>query len=287
MLAISGATGHLGRLVIDRLRDKVAGDQLVALVRDPAKAADLRGAGVTIRQADYDRPETLGPALAGVDKLLLISGDAIGRRTAQHRAVIDAAGAAGVGLIAYTSVLHADRSPLAVAPDHRDTEAALAASGITHVVLRNGWYTENRLASLPAILASGVLAGAAGDGRVSSATREDYAAAAAAVLTGEGHAGRTFELAGDDAWTLADLAAEITRQSDRDVRYRHLSREAYQALLQEGGMPPGFADFLARADEATLGGALFDDGGDLRRLIGRPTTPLSIAVKKALAGAAA
>ena len=283
MLAITGATGRLGRLVIDCLRDTVAADQLVALVRDPAKAADLRGAGVTMRKADYDRRETLGPALAGVDKLLLISGDAIGRRTAQHRAVIDAAGAAGVGFIAYTSVLHADRSPLAVAPDHRDTEAALAASGIAHVVLRNGWYTENRLASLPAILASGVLAGAAGDGRVSSATREDYAAAAAAVLTREGHAGRTYELAGDDAWTLADLAAEITRQSDRDVRYRELSCDEYQASLQEGGVPPTIADVLAQADEATRGGALFDDGGDLRRLIGRPTTPLAMAVKNALA----
>ena len=211
MYAITAANGQLGRLVIERLLETVPAVQVVAAVRDPGKADALRAEGVAVRKADYDRPETLPRALAGVDRLLLISGTEIGRRTTQHRAVIDAAKGAGVGLIAYTSLLHADTSPLSVAPEHRDTEAALAASGVPHVILRNGWYTENRLAALPAILRDGVVAGAAGNGCQSSATRADYADAAVAALTGEGRAGRTYELAGDEAWSLPELAAEIGR----------------------------------------------------------------------------
>ena len=226
MIAPTGATGRLGHLVLNHLLETIPAEQLVAFVRDPSKATELRDASVTVREADYNRPDTLAPALTGVDRLLLISGDALGRRTAQHREVIDAAVATGVRLIAYTSVLHADRSPLAVAPDHRDTEAALAASGIPHVVLRNGWYSENRLASLPAILTSGILAGAASDGRVSSATRDDYAAAAAAVLTANHHEGQTYELAGDEGWTYAELAAERPQRALPGSDARSLSSGA-------------------------------------------------------------
>jgi len=211
MYAVTGASGQLGRLVIDAILQTTSASQVIAAVRDPEKAQDLAAKGIQVRQADYDRPETLGAAFRGVDRLLLISSSEVGRRGPQHQAAIDAANANGVKLIAYTSLLHADRSQLGLAPEHRLTEAALAASGLPTVVLRNGWYTENHLAGLAAVLQHDAVLGAAKDGRISSATRADYAAAAARVLNSDGHEGKTYELAGDSAWTLADLAAEIGR----------------------------------------------------------------------------
>ena len=209
-IGITGATGHLGRLVVDELKTKLPASDLVALVRTPAKAASL---GITARAADYDRPETLGTALADVDTLLLISGSEVGKRATQHRNVIQAAKAAGVKRIVYTSLLHADRSPLSLAPEHDATEKELQASGIPFTLLRNGWYTENYTGSIGGALAGGAFIGSAGEGKISSASRADFAAAAAAVLTGEGHVGKTYELGGDEAWTLSDLAAELSRQT--------------------------------------------------------------------------
>ena len=282
-IAITGATGQLGRLTIAALKSRLPADQIasqiVALARSPEKAGDL---GVTVRAFDYAQPETLAPALSGVKKLLLISGNEIGSRTAQHRAVIAAAKAAGVGEIVYTSLLHADRSPLSLAGEHVETEAMLAASGIPHTILRNGWYAENYTGAIPSALDHGALIGAAGNGRISGAARADYAEAAARVLTGTDHAGRTYELAADDAWTLGDLAAEISARTGRDIPYRNLSVADYAAALVGAGLPQGLSEAIAGWDADAAQGALFDDGRALSRLIGRPTTPLADVVRAAL-----
>ena len=283
MYAVTGATGQLGRLVIQSLLKTAAPDQVLAAVRDPAKAADLAGQGVQVREADYDRPETLLSAFRGVDRLLLISSSEVGGRTPQHRAVIDAAKTSGVKLIAYTSILHADRSPLRLAIEHKETEAALVASGLPVVLLRNGWYTENYLLALKPALEHGAMLGSAKEGRVSLAARADYAEAAAQVLIAESGASQTYELAGDQALTLSELSAEISRQAGREVSYNDLPESEYMAALVGNGLPRGYADLIADADAQAAEGALFDDGRDLSRLIGRPTTPGGATIADALA----
>lgn len=282
-IAISGATGHLGRILIDGLKAARPAGDLIALARTPAKAADL---GIAAREADYTRPDTLGPALAGVDTLMMISASEVGQRVGQHRNLIEAARQAGVRRIVYTSLLRADTSPLAsLADEHVQTEQMLKASGIAHTILRNGWYTENYLGALQGVLAQGAVLGAAGQGRIASAARADYAAAALAVLTQPGHEGKTYELAGDTAYTLADLAAEIARQTGKAIRYQNLSESEYAAKLQGFGLPAGFAAAIASWDVGAAAGGLFDEGHQLSRLIGRPTTPLSTVVADALAHA--
>ena len=288
---VTGAAGQLGGLVVDTLLKTVAAGEIAGLVRDggssaPSKAEALTARGVQTRPGDYEDTASLRSAFAGVERLLFISSSALEGRAAQHRNVVEAARAAGVSLIAYTSVLHADRSPLGLAEDHRQTEALLAASDVPYVLLRNGWYTENYIASLPAALAHGVLLGAAGEGRIASAARADYAAAAAAVLlSGEDQAGRTYELAGDQAYTLAELAAEVSRQTGREIAYHDLPEADYKAALLGAGLPPGLAALLADSDAGAAKGTLFDDGGDLGRLIGRPTTPWTESVRQALQAA--
>ena len=277
--AITGATGQLGRLVIGKLKDKVAASDVVALARKPEKAADL---GVTVREADYEKPETLERALAGVDTLLLVSSSEVGKRAAQHRNVIEAAKKAGVKRIVYTSLLHADTSPLDLAEEHLATEVELKASGVPYTILRNGWYTENYTGSIPGALAGGALLSSAGEGRVSSATRADFADAAVAVLTTEGHEGKTYELAGDEAWTLRDLAEEISKQAGREIPYQNLPEVDYAAALTGFGVPEGFARMIAGWDTGASRGALFDDSRQLSKLTGQPTTPLSVAVADAL-----
>ena len=279
MIAITGATGQLGRLVVEKLKGKIPASDIVALVRSPQKAAGL---GVAAREADYDRPETLGRALEGIETLLLISSNEVGKRATQHRAVIEAAKKAGVKRVVYTSLLHADTTPLSLADEHRQTEAELKASGIPYTILRNGWYTENYTASIPGALAGGAFVGSAGEGRISSATRADFADAAVAVLTTEGQEGQTYELAGDEAWTLSDLAAEVSRQTGRKIPYRDLPEAEYADALKGFGMPEGFAQMIAGWDVGASQGALFDDSRQLSKLTGRPTTPLSAAVADAL-----
>ena len=282
MIVVTGATGQLGRLVIQNLLKTVPAAQIVAAVRSPQKAADLAALGVQVREADYTKPATLAAAFAGADKLLLVSSSEFGQRAAQHRAAIDAARAAGVKLVAYTSILRAPTSTLALAAEHVETEAMLRASGLPHVLLRNGWYTENYTGSVPAALAHGAVIGSAGAGRIAAAARADYAAAAAAVLLKDGQAGKVYELAGDSAFTLAALAAEIARQSGKPVAYQDLPEAAYKAALVGFGLPEGFAALLAQSDVAASQGALFDDGHQLGALIGRPTTPLADSVAAAL-----
>lgn len=278
-IAITGASGQLGRLVIKHLKSRTDPASLIALARSPAKAADL---GVAVRAADYAKPETLAGALQGVDTLLLISSSEIGQRSAQHRNVIEAARQAGVKRIVYTSLLHADTSPLSLAAEHIDTEQMLKASGIPTTVLRNGWYTENYTGSAKAAVAGGAFPGSAGDGRISSAARDDFAEAAAIVLTTSGHEGKTYELAGDTSYTLTDLAAEISRQAGKPVPYKNLPESEYASLLAGFGLPEGFAAAIASWDSGAAKGALHDDGKQLPRLIGRPTTPLSSVVAAAL-----
>lgn len=283
MYAVTGASGQLGRLTIQQLMRSVPPNQIVAAVRNPEAASDLAALGIQVRHADYDRLETLATALTGVTKLLLISSNLTWGRVRHHQAVIDAAKAAGVSLIAYTSMLHADRSGTKLAKEHLETEVALRTSGIPTTLLRNGWYTENYLMALQPALAGGAIYGAAADGNISLAARADYAQAAAAALT-TAEAPRIYELAGETAWTLSELAAEISRQARKTIAYVNLPETDYEAALVSAGLPNDLADLLADADANAAIGALFDDGKALSRLIGRPTTPVAQTVAKALNG---
>jgi NAD(P)H dehydrogenase (quinone) len=283
MIVVTGATGQLGRVVLTNLLKKIPANHIVAAVRDTAKAADLSALGVQVRQADYTKPETLATAFAGASRLLLISSNAMGpARIAQHRAAIDAAKAAGVAFIAYTSVLRADASTLAVAPDHLATEQLLAASGVPYTFLRNGWYLENYTSSLGAALAHGAVIGSSGDGRIAAAARADYAEAAAVVLATGGHDGKIYELAGDVPFTLSELAAEVSKQSGKVVVYSNLTPEAYEATLKGFGLPAEVAKMLAGFGFPTSQGELDSTSKDLSTLIGHPTTTLAAAVTAAL-----
>ena len=284
MIVVTGASGQLGRLVIQNLLKQIPAREIIAAVRNPEKVQDLATLGVQVRLADYERPETLKAAFQGADKLLLISSSEVGKRYPQHKAVIDAAKAAGVKLLAYTSILRAETSPLGLAAEHRDTEAYLKASGVPHVLLRNGWYTQNYTGSIPGALQHGALLGSAGDGRIASAARADYAEAAVAVLLKADQAGKVYELGGDEAYTLADLAAEVSRQTGKAIAYRNVPEAEYKAVLLGVGLPEGLAHLLADSDTGASQGGLFDDTHTLSQLIVRPTTPLSALVAEALAG---
>jgi NAD(P)H dehydrogenase (quinone) len=274
-IAITAATGQLGRLVVEELLRHVAASELVLVVRDPAKAATFAERGVQVRQADYGDPVALDSALVGVDRLLLISGSEVGARVAQHTAVVRAAKAAGVSHIVYTSAPRADTTTLSLAPEHKATEEVIRESGLTFTMLRNGWYTENYADRITAALATGTFVGAAGDGRVASATRADYAAAAAAVLTGDGHENAVYELSGDVAWSFPELAAAITAAGGREVVYQDVDAEKYAEILVSAGLPESTAGFVAHLDAETADGLLSEVTSDLRTLIGRPTTPLA------------
>lgn len=282
MIALTGATGQLGQFVVEALLKTVPAKEIAAIVRNPAKAEALSKQGLIVRKGDYNDQAALTQALAGVEKLLLISSSEVGQRAAQHRNVINAAKAAGVKFIAYTSLLHADTSPLGLHVEHVETEKLLAESGIPFALLRNGWYSENYLASAPAALAHGVFIGAAGEGKIASATRADYAAAAARVISEEGHAGKVYELAGDKAWTLSDLAALLSEASGKKVVYQNLSEADFAAALKGAGLPDGLAEMLADSDIGASKGGLFDDSQTLSKLIGRPTTSIADSVNDLL-----
>ncbi|MCU0696024.1 MAG: SDR family oxidoreductase [Myxococcaceae bacterium] len=284
MILVTGATGHLGRLVVSHLLARVPAAQVVAGVRNRSKAGPLDALGVQVRELDYDRPATAEAAMKGIEKVLLISSSEFGNRVGQHQVVIDAAKRAGVKLLAYTGILHAETSKLALAADHQATEKALRASGVPFVLLRNGWYHENYTGNLATTLQHGVMLGAAGNGRVAPAARVDFAEAAVAVLTTPGHEGRAYELAGDRAYTLHELAAEVSRVSGKPVTYQNLPFSEYAATLKSFGLPPAFAELLADSDVGIERGDLDDSSGTLRTLIGRPTTPFADAVAAALRG---
>ncbi len=275
---VTGASGQLGQKVIAHLATLVPSGDIVALVRSEQAAADYAAKGIETRFGDYDTPETLASAFAGIDRVLLISGSAIGQRVAQHTAAIAAAKAAGVGYLAYTSILRADTSPMMLAAEHKATEDALKASGLSYTILRNGWYLENTLMTLDQDLALGQHFGATADGKLSSATRQDYAEAAAVVLSGQGHDGKTYELASDTGFTLTDYAAAVTAAKCQPVAFVDMPQDAFAAALVGAGLPEGFATVLADSDAQAAKGWLFDDSKTLSRLIGRPTTSLAAAL---------
>ena len=273
-VAVTGATGHLGRLVVQDLLKSTPAQDIVAIVRDASKAADLAAQGVQVRVAPYDDPPALRAALAGVDRLLLISSSEVGHRVQQHQNVIDAAKAAGVQYIAYTSAPLAATTSLILAPDHKATEELLIDSGVDFTFLRNNWYTENYLQQLNTARQTGKVVAAAGQGQVASASRADYAAGAAAVLLGSGHVGRIYELGGDYAWTYDELAAAIGEVIGQPVTYEPVDGATLVEILQSVGLDEGTAGFVAALDANIAAGALAEVTHDLSRLIGRPTTPL-------------
>jgi NAD(P)H dehydrogenase (quinone) len=282
-IVVTGATGHLGRLVIDELLARVPADQVVAVVRDVEKASELAARGVELRVADYSEPETLENAFKTGDTVLLISGNEMGQRIAQHQAVIAAAQEAGVVRLAYTGVLGGPEADFKLAAEHKATEQAILESGLTYTFLRNGWYNENYTEQLAVQLEHGVV-GSADEGRIASAARADYAAAAAVVLTGEGHEKKAYELSGDTAWTLAEYAAEVAKQSGKDVAYNKVPAEVHLGILTGAGLPEPLADVLVDVDNAIELGLLAGRSGDLSRLIGRPTTPIADSIATALKG---
>lgn len=283
-ILVTGTTGPFGRLAVEALLARgVAPADVVATARRPQALDDVAARGVVTRRLDYDDPASIDAALEGVDRVLLVSGSEVGRRVPQHQNVIDAAARAGVSLIAYTSIVDADTTPLALAAEHRATEELLRVSGVPHVLLRNSWYLENYTGQIPTILQHGALLGAAGDGRVSAATREDYAAAAAVVVSEDGHAGKVYELGGDEAFTMEAYAAELASQTGAPVVYRDLPVDDYASALVAAGLPEGYAQVLADSDAGIRQGALLVETGDLRRLIGRPATTMPQAITAALA----
>ncbi len=281
-IAITGATGQLGNLVIEQLLQLTAAQNIVALVRNVDKAKHFKVQGIELREFDYDRPETLVPALLGIDKLLLISANEIGRRTPQHQAVIDAAKVASVPYLAYTSLLRANTSPLGLAQEHRETEKLIQDSGITYTFLRNNWYSENYLAGVAHTIEIGTLFGAAQDGRISSASRIDYAEAAAKVLTSTGHENKTYELAGSESFIKADLAQFISQATHKPVIYQNLSADDLRQGLIQASLPSHLIDVIVDADVQTAKGAMYSNSKDLEQLIGRNTTSIQNAIKAAL-----
>ncbi|MBY4212525.1 SDR family oxidoreductase [Rhodococcus fascians] len=278
--AVTGATGHLGALVVEGLIERgVEVAEIVAVVRDAAKAQSLADRGVQVRVADYGDVAALVSALADVDKLLLVSGSDVGKRIAQHANVIEAAESAGVSLIAYTSILKADTSGVSLAVEHVATEKRLGTSSISSVFLRNGWYWENYLGSLPQTIEGGVLLGAGADGKIAAASRADYAMAAVEVLVTDGHENKIYELGGDERLTYSDLAAVITEVCGKSVVYEDVSQSQYQSILEKAGLPGFVAEMLSSADAGIAHGDLDTVSGDLQRLIGRTSTPVAEILK--------
>ncbi|MEU9879378.1 SDR family oxidoreductase [Streptomyces phaeochromogenes] len=282
-IVVTGATGHLGRFVIEGLLEKVPADQITAVVRSEEKAAGFAARGVKLAIADYNAPETFDGVFSAGDKALLISGNEFDKgRVGQHKVVLDAAKAAGVALLAYTSA--PGSLSAALADDHRGTEAAILESGVTYALLRNGWYHENYTENLAPVLEHGAVVQAAGEGRISAASRADYAAAAVAVLTGEGHENKTYELGGDTAFGFAEYAAELSRQTGKEIAYNAVPGEVYEGILTGAGLPAPFASILAGVDASIEKGELVVSTGDLSRLTGRPTTPIAESIAAALKG---
>jgi NAD(P)H dehydrogenase (quinone) len=285
-IVITGATGQLGRHVLEALLERdVPAQDIVATGRSIEKLADFAARGVQVKAMDYSNPASVAEALKGAQKVLLISGSEVGQRVEQHRTVIEAAKAEGVELLAYTSIANADTTTMKLAVEHQETETILREAGVPFALLRNSWYLENYTDQLPGTLAQGGFAGSAGEGRVSAASRADYAHAAAAVLVAEDQAGKIYELGGDEPFTMAELAAEISAATGREISYQDLPAQEYAAMLVGVGVPEAFAEILADSDLGIARGDLLVTTGELKALIGRPATSLTEAVRSATASA--
>ncbi len=278
-IAVTGSTGQLGNIVINELKKRTDVKNIVALVRNPQKAAHL---GVETRLFDYNQPEKLADALKGIDRLLLISSSEIGQRAPQHKNVIDAAVKANISKLFYTSLLHLDTTTLVLGDEHKITEQHLKESGLDYTLLRNGWYTENYTQSIPQALEHGALIGSAKNGKIASAPRQDYGEAAAIALTLETEQPKIYELAGNTAYTLEELAQEVSHQTQKTIVYKDLPENEFAAALQQAGLPEGFANVLASSDVSASKGDLFSESKDLSNLLGRNTTPLSTSIKNTL-----
>ncbi|WP_426514069.1 NmrA family NAD(P)-binding protein [Dactylosporangium sp. McL0621] len=281
-IVVTAASGQLGRLTVEALLARgVPASDIVATSRDVARIKDFADRGVVVRRADFAEPDSLPGAFEGADKLLLISTTTVDERVANHRRAIDAAVAAGASLVAYTSMLHADTATSVLGVTHYATEQDLR-DRVPSVMLRNGWYLENYTAQLPQVLHGGAVVGAAGQGRISAATRADYADAAAVALSTGGHVGKVYELGGDEAFTLAELAAAISAATGKQIEYTDLPADGFARVLTEAGVPAELAHVLVDVDLAMSRGELFTDSGDLRRLIGRPAASPAEAIAAAL-----
>ena len=282
MIVVTGANGKLGQLVIKDLIQRKGAHQIVAAVRQPEKAIELKQIGVEVRQADYNKPDSLVQAFSGADQVLLISSSEIGQREAQHKAVIQAAQKAGVKHIVYTSILGADKSTLGLSKEHLATEKEIIKSGLTYTILRNGWYLENHTENMGAALEHGVVLGAAGEGQFSSASRADYAAAAAQVLTSSGHENKIYELAGSQSFTLEKHAEELSVLSGKNIVYKNMPEKEFENVLMTFGLPQAFANLLADSDTGASKGGLFSSSNELSVLIGRPTMTLAQSIQQHL-----
>ncbi|MCS7476397.1 SDR family oxidoreductase [Umezawaea endophytica] len=274
MIVVTGATGHLGNLVVEGLLRKIPANEIIAAVRSPEKATDLTARGVQVRKADYNDPATLTAAFQGADKVLLISGSEVGQRVAQHTAVVEAAKQAGVSHLLYTSILFADTTTMLLAAEHKATEQAIRDSGIPFTFLRNGWYTENYAATVAQAQATGSFAGSAGTGKLGAAPRSDYADAAVTALTTDGHEGKAYELAADEPWSYTDFAAELSAATGKTITYQNVPASEHQQILESAGIPQGFATILVDSDRGITDGELTATTNDLSTLAGHPTTPL-------------
>jgi NAD(P)H dehydrogenase (quinone) len=284
-IVITGATGQLGRMIIaDLLAAGVPADEITAIARSKEKAADLIAKGVRPHLADYDRPETFAGAFRSEDRVLLISGTEAGRRGAQHAVVIDAARAAGVAQLGYVGVFGGPKADFLLANDHRETEQMILDSALPYTFLRNNWYSEAYVGDLPGIVERGaIVTNIAGEGRIATAPRTDYAAAAAVVMNDDGHLNKAYELGGDTAWSFEEFAEEVSRQTGRKIVHTSVTPAERQAILTGVGVPAAFAEILVDVDNAIARGALSSTPGDLSRLIGRPTTPIADSIATALA----
>lgn len=287
-ILVTGATGALGSKIVQSLLQKAPQAKVIAGARKQDKAAALVAKGAEFRLLDYDRPETVEAAMQGVTRVVLVSGTDVGRRVPQHKAVVDAAKRAGVKLLGYTSILRATESPLLLAQEHRGTEEVLAASGLPHILLRHGWYTENSTNTAPLAVQYGVVQSCAGEGRFSTATRQDYADGDATLILRDGHApGQRYELAGSSSWSKGEYADLLSRKSGKPVKYQSMNQADFAAALMAVGLPEPIAKIVSDSDAGAASGWLQDDSRTLEKVIGRPTTPLEKVVDETLAAAAA
>jgi len=283
MILVTGASGQLGRLIVNSLIQRgIAANQIVVAVRSPEKVQDLAEQGIVVRKADYTDTASLTAAMLGVKRVVLVSSSEVGQRAEQHKNIVQAAKAAEIELLAYTSILDAQNSPLTLAAEHVETENMLAASGVPYALLRNGWYSENYTGTVSVAIEHGAVLGSAGEGKYSTAARADYAEAAAVVITSENQADKVYELAGDSAFTLGEYAQAVTKISGKNVVYQNLPEAEYTKVLVEMGLPEGFAAILADSDIGASKGGLFNNSKTLSTLIGRPTTPIKDSIKAAL-----